>query len=76
MKLIDKEQLTENKTAHKVISTKVVEGKIQIHVYSATQPDSSFTALTADLEDVYFATISNQVDWVKWGNQGEFGGKK
>ncbi len=59
MKLIDKEQLTENKTAHKVISTKVVEGKIQIHVYSATQPDASFTPLTADLEDVYFATITN-----------------
>ncbi len=59
MKLIDKEQLTENKTAHKVISTKVVEGKIQIHVFSATQPDSSFTSLTADLEDVYFATITN-----------------
>lgn len=59
MKLIDKEQLTENKTAHKVISTKVVEGKIQIHVYSATQPDASFASLTADLEDVYFATITN-----------------
>lgn len=59
MKLIDKEQLTENKLAHKVISTKVVEGKIQIHVFSATQPDASFAALTADLEDVYFATITN-----------------
>lgn len=59
MKLIDKEQLTENKATHKVISTKVVEGKIQIHVFSATQPDSSFTSLNANLEDVYFATITN-----------------
>ncbi len=59
MKLIDKEQLTENKAAHKVISTKVVEGKIQIHVFSGSQPDSSFSQLTADLEDVYFATITN-----------------
>lgn len=59
MKLIDKEQLTENKAAHKVISTKVVEGKIQIHVFSATQPDASFAPLVADLEDVYFATITN-----------------
>lgn len=59
MKLIDKEQLTENKAAHKVISTKVVEGKIQIHVFSATQPDASFTSLNANLEDVYFATITN-----------------
>lgn len=59
MKLIDKEELTENRAAHKVISTKVVEGKIQIHVFSATQPDPSFAPLTADLEDVYFATITN-----------------
>jgi ABC-type multidrug transport system ATPase subunit len=59
MKLIDKEQLTENKVAHKVISTKVVEGKIQIHVYSTTQPDASFAPLNANLEDVYFATITN-----------------
>ncbi|MBL0329806.1 MAG: ABC transporter ATP-binding protein [Bacteroidetes bacterium] len=59
MKLIDKEQLTENKEAHKVISTKVVEGKIQIHVFNSTQPDGSFAPLVADLEDVYFATITN-----------------
>ena len=59
MKLIDKEELAEHKAAHRVISTKVVEGKIQIHVFSATQPDPSFAPLTADLEDVYFATITN-----------------
>ena len=59
MKLIDKEQLAEHKAAHKVISTKVVEGKIQIHVFSASQPDASFAPLVADLEDVYFATITN-----------------
>jgi ABC-2 type transport system ATP-binding protein len=59
MKLIDKEQLTEHKSAFKVISTKVVEGKIQIHVFSTEQPDSSFVPMAADLEDVYFATITN-----------------
>lgn len=59
MKLIDKEQLTEHKTAFKVISTKVVEGKIQIHVFSSEQPDASFIPVNADLEDVYFATITN-----------------
>ncbi len=57
-KLIDKEQLTEHKNNFKVISTKVVEGKIQIHVYHPTQPDSTFNTLTADLEDVYFSTIT------------------
>ncbi len=59
MKLIDKEQLAEHKNNFKVISTKVVEGKIQIHVYNSSQPDSSFEPMNADLEDVYFATITN-----------------
>ncbi|MCK6648500.1 MAG: ABC transporter ATP-binding protein [Bacteroidia bacterium] len=58
-KLIDKEQLEEHRKNFRVISTKVVEGKIQIHVYHTSQPDSSFNAVTADLEDVYFATITN-----------------
>lgn len=57
-KLIDKEELEEHRKNFKVISTKVVEGKIQVHAYSESQPDASFTAVTADLEDVYFATIT------------------
>jgi ABC-2 type transport system ATP-binding protein len=59
MKLIDKEQLTEHKSAFKVISTKVAEGKIQIHVFSSEQPDHTFSPVIADLEDVYFSTITN-----------------
>jgi ABC-2 type transport system ATP-binding protein len=59
MKLIDKEELQAHRDKYKVISTKVVEGKIQIHVFSTTQPDPSFTMIIADLEDVYFATITN-----------------
>ena len=59
MKLIDKELLAEHKNKFKVISTKVVEGKIQVHVFSVSQPDASFQPMTADLEDVYFATITN-----------------
>jgi ABC-2 type transport system ATP-binding protein len=59
MKLIDKEHLAEHKNNNRVISTKVVEGKIQIHVFNTSQPDTSFTPLVADLEDVYFATITN-----------------
>ncbi|MDQ3048039.1 MAG: ABC transporter ATP-binding protein [Bacteroidota bacterium] len=59
MKLIDKEELTAHKEKYKVISTKVVEGKIQVHVFSANHPDPSFASMNADLEDVYFATITN-----------------
>ena len=59
MKYIDKGQLTDHKSNFKVISTKVVEGKIQIHVFNAELPDSSFDPVIADLEDVYFATITS-----------------
>ncbi|HEX8516230.1 MAG TPA: ABC transporter ATP-binding protein [Bacteroidia bacterium] len=59
MKMIDKEELSDHRTAFKVISTKVVEGKIQVHVFSESQPDTSFLPVHADLEDVYFATITN-----------------
>ncbi|MBL7883991.1 MAG: ABC transporter ATP-binding protein [Bacteroidia bacterium] len=58
-KLIDKELLEEHRKNYKVISTKVVEGKIQVHVYNDSQPDASFNAVKADLEDVYFTTITN-----------------
>lgn len=58
LKLIDKEEIEEHRSKFKVISTKVVEGKIQVHVFSDSQPDASFKTATADLEDVYFASIS------------------
>jgi len=59
MKMIDKAELAAHKTAFKVISTKVVEGRIQVHVYSDNQPDTAFMSMSPDLEDVYFATITN-----------------
>lgn len=57
MKQIEKEVVTEYKKNHKVISTKVVDGKIEIHVLSENQPDTSFISYNADLEDVYFSSI-------------------
>jgi ABC-type multidrug transport system ATPase subunit len=59
MKLIDKEELQAHKDQYRVISTRVVEGKIQVHVFSENQPDPSFSVFNTDLEDVYFATITN-----------------
>lgn len=58
MKLIDKEELADHRKEYRVISTKVAEGRIQIHVFSETQPGPAFQAITADLEDVYFKTIT------------------
>ena len=59
VKYIDKEELTAHKSLYKVISTKVAEGKIQIHVFNTLPPDASFVPVIADLEDVYFATITS-----------------
>lgn len=58
MKLIDKEEVADYREQYKVISTKVVEGKIQVHVFDDEKTPQGFQAVTADLEDVYFATIT------------------
>jgi ABC-2 type transport system ATP-binding protein len=51
-----------NQEGYKVISTHLHEGKTQIHVFADQRPDDTYEAVEADLEDVYFATISQKVD--------------
>ena len=63
-KLIDKEELESHKQANQVISTQLKAGKTLIHVFSETEPDSSFTSARPDLEDVYFTKISERMDVV------------
>lgn len=55
---IAKDELQTYRERYKVISTKVVEGKIEIHVYADEQPDGNFETVSPDLEDVYFAYIN------------------
>lgn len=57
-KMIDKEELADHKSRYRVISSRMAEGKIQLHVYADSQPDASFTAVQPDLEDVYFSSIT------------------
>jgi len=59
-KLIAKEDLQQHREQHKVISTKVVEGKILIHVLSETSPGNGFSTVEPDLEDVYFSYINSK----------------
>lgn len=54
---ITKEQLAEYRERFHVISTKVADGRILVHVLSDSQPAPDFTAIHADLEDVYFSYI-------------------
>ena len=55
--IIDKTELNAYKDKYKVISAKVVEGKVLIHVKSDVMPDTAFSVVEPDLEDVYFSNI-------------------
>jgi ABC-2 type transport system ATP-binding protein len=57
-KIIPKEDFSQYRTAMQVISSHVVDGQLEIHVYSENAPDSSFVNTPAGLEDVYFSTIT------------------
>ncbi|MGZ4036224.1 MAG: ABC transporter ATP-binding protein [Bacteroidia bacterium] len=59
-KLIDKSELSAYRERFRVISTKVVEGKILVHVQADTLPEAGFTMLEPDLEDVYFSFINQK----------------
>lgn len=55
---IAKEELNDYRQQHKVISTRVSDGKIIVHVLHDSIPNNKFTAVDADLEDVYFSYIN------------------
>lgn len=61
-KAIEKEGLVNYQSDLQVISTYLKAGKTIIHVLSDNQPDASFEATAADLEDVYFAEITSRMD--------------
>lgn len=61
-KLIDKSELEDYKVSFKVISSRLMMGKINIHVISEGEPGSDFEAIDADLEDVYFTEISERME--------------
>ncbi len=55
--MIDKNELDAYKEKYKIISAKVIDGKVLIHVKSDTLPDAAFSVVEPDLEDVYFSNI-------------------
>ncbi len=58
--VINKEDITEYREKYNVISTRVAEGKIVVHVLNDSLPDPKFTAIEGDLEDVYFSYIKTK----------------
>lgn len=55
--VIDKNDLNNYKEKYKIISAKVVDGKVLIHVKSDSMPHENFSIVEPDLEDVYFSNI-------------------
>lgn len=58
--IINKEEIVEYRDKYNVISTRVAEGKIVVHVMSDSLPDAKFKAIEGDLEDVYFSYIKTK----------------
>ena len=56
-KQISKAELADYQARFNVLSTRLVGGQPVIHVYHEQQPDSGFTAVDPDLEDVYFRQL-------------------
>ncbi|GGZ81360.1 ABC transporter ATP-binding protein [Algibacter mikhailovii] len=63
-KTIEKAELNNYQEEFQVISTYLKSGKTVIHVLSDNQPEASFQASTANLEDVYFSEITTRMNTV------------
>ena len=61
-KAIEKENLPSYQADYRVISTKLIEGRLSLRVESDSAPANGFEPVPADLEDVYFSHISSKVD--------------
>jgi ABC-2 type transport system ATP-binding protein len=57
-KSINKEDVDNFKEQYQVISSKLVSGKPQLHIYSNDDPGNGFVRTDADLEDVFFTNIA------------------
>lgn len=60
-KAIEKSELETYQSEMQVISTHLKAGQTVIHVLNDAQPDASFEASAANLEDVYFAEITSRM---------------
>ena len=56
-RFVSKEELPRFQAEHQVISSRLMCGRTQIHVYSAQNPGREFENVAPTLEDVYFSTM-------------------
>ena len=56
-RILEKDELEAAEAEHAVISSRLLVGRVVIHVYADAQPGPAFTPVQPDLEDVYFCTM-------------------
>src|SRR5687768_1654154 len=57
-RLIQRDELATFERDYRIISTKLLAGRLSIRVHSDTRPGPDFEPAEANLEDVYFATMT------------------
>ena len=62
-KLVEKSEIATYRQTHRIISTQLKGGKTRLHAYSDL-PLANFDPVAPDLEDVYFAKITEKMDVV------------
>jgi len=60
-RVISKHELPALEREHAVISTKLLAGRTLVRVYSDGSPGAGFESAEADLEDVYFSTMTGHI---------------
>ena len=57
-RVVDKDQVAAFEREHAVISTRLLSGRIRLHVLADAVPAAGFEPAEPDLEDVYFCTMA------------------
>jgi len=57
-KVISREEIGEYRQRMQVISSHMADGNLNIHVFADNRPEPGFEQIPAELEDVYFSTIT------------------
>jgi ABC-type multidrug transport system ATPase subunit len=60
-RIIEKGELEAAEAEHAVISSRLLVGKVVVHVYSPDRPGPGFEPVAPDLEDVYFSTMKGHL---------------
>jgi ABC-2 type transport system ATP-binding protein len=56
--MVERQELARVEAEHRVISTRLLAGRTQVHVFSEEVPDDGFRPVDPSLEDVYFTAMA------------------